>query len=93
MPESRENGQRGNPYCLFLGVLFNIGDGICYSADGLCLIVGDVDVEFFFKLHNQLYGVKGVCTQVVGETCIRGYLRFVNTEFVNDDVSYFAFNF
>ena len=76
-------------FCVLLDVLH----GVAYSLDGLSLVVGDIDTELLFKFHNQLNGIQRVGTQVVGEACFWSYILFLNTEFVNDNLFNFAFNF
>ncbi len=66
-------------------VSFDVVDGVTDGLDGFCLLVGDGDSEFFFKLHDELYGVKAVSAEVFGEFCGFGNFVFVNTKFVYDN--------
>ena len=74
-------------------VLLDIGDGVTNSGDLLSVLVGDVHLEYTLKLHNQLYGVERVCTQVILEACLWLNLIFTYTEFVNDNVPNFFLYF
>ena len=66
-------------------VLLDVRDCITYSRNLLSLIVWDADSERLLKLHDELYSVKRVCSEVVSETCLWLNFCFVNSEFVNDD--------
>ena len=35
-------------------VSFDVVDGVADGLDGFCLVVGDGDAEFFFKLHDAI---------------------------------------
>ena len=63
------------------------------KQDLLSLVVGDRDTELLLELHDELYGIQRVCTEVVSETCFGLNLCFINTEFVYDNSLNFAFNF
>lgn len=72
-------------FLVVLDVLYCIADG----TDLLCLVVRNGYVELLLELHDQFHGVQGVCAKVVGETCFRLNLFFINTELVNDNIPYF----
>ena len=64
----------------------DVGDGVAYGSDLLCIAVGDSDAELFLKLPDELYCVKGVCAQVLAELCVGRYLVLVYCQFVDDDI-------
>ena len=66
-------------------VSFDVVDGVADGLDGFCLVVGDGDAEFFFKLHDELYGVKAVSAKILGEVSGFGHFVLVNAELVDDD--------
>ena len=44
-------------FARLLGVLLEVSDGLTNSGNGLSLLIRDGDVEFLFKLHDQLDGI------------------------------------
>ena len=74
-------------------VFLDIGDGVTNSSDFLGILVGNVHLEYTLKLHNQLYGVERVGAQVILEACLWLNLILTYTEFVNDNVPNFFFDF
>ena len=73
---------------LFL-VRLHVCDSVAYGGDLLGVLVGDLDVERFLKLHDQLHGVERIRAQMSGETCFGYYLRLLNAQLVNDDLDNF----
>ena len=67
-------------------ILFDVLDGISDSLNGLSLVIRNGDTEFLLELHDELYGVQGISTQIVCEACLGLYFRLINTKFVNDNV-------
>lgn len=72
---------------------FDVFDGLTYGRDLLSLIVGNGDAKSFLKLHDEFYSIQRICAQIIGEAGLVINFTFFNTEFVNDDCFYFAFNF
>ena len=75
-------------YKLFL-VLFDILDSVANGSDLLSVLVRNLDIESLLEFHAQLHGVERVCTQVVGKACFGYNLRFLDTQFVDDDLDNF----
>ena len=73
---------------LFL-VLLDVLDGVTYGSDLLSVLIRDLDIESLLELHDQLYGVERISTQMVGEACFGYTLRFLDTQFVDDDLDNF----
>ena len=79
---------RKQPLCFVKNlfcVLLDVCDSVANSANLLSLVVGDRDTELLLELHDELYGIQRVCTEVVSETCFGLNLCFINTEFVYDN--------
>ena len=64
-----------------------------WSALGFGLLLGDGDIEFLLKFHNQLHGVERIGAKVLSKRCLLGYFAFTNTQFVNDNRFYSFSNF
>lgn len=75
-------------YKLFL-VLFDILDSVANGSDLLSVLVRNLDIESLLELHDQFYGVERISTQMVGEACFGYNLRFLDTQFVDDDLDNF----
>ena len=63
------------------------------GADFLCFVVRNGNTKFLLKFHDQFHGVEGVSTKVVGKACFGLYFICINTQFINDDVRYFCYDF
>ena len=50
-------------------MLFYVSDSIAHGRNLFCLIIGNGNIEFLFKLHDQFNGIKRVGSQIIGETC------------------------
>ena len=73
----------------FLGfVLFDVGYCVAYGCDLFGILIGNFEVEFLLKLHDELYSVERVSAKIFAEFCIGGYFGFVNSELVNDNSPY-----
>ncbi len=46
-------------------IVFDILNDIADCLDGFNSFIGDLEVEFFLKAHNEVYNVEGVCAEVV----------------------------
>jgi len=62
------------PEALLVG--FDVIDDVFYSLNLFRFVIGDFDVEFFFKRHNELYDIKAVSTQVFDE--FRIFFHFIS---------------
>src|SRR5215472_2857421 len=70
----------------------DVVDGILHGTNLLRLLVGNLDVEGFFKGHHQLNGVERIRSQVVDKRSVGGYLAFVHTQLLDDNLFYSFFN-
>ena len=77
---------------LFL-VLFDILDRVADRRDLLCVLVGDLNIESLLELHDELYGVERIRTEVVGEACFGYDFRLFYSQLVYDDLDDFLLNF
>lgn len=64
---------------------FNESDSVAYSLNGFGFFIGNGDTEFLLKLHDKLYSVKAIGTEIGGERCSFSYFVFVNSKFIDDD--------
>ena len=71
---------------LFL-VLFDILDRVADRRDLLCVLVGDLNIESLLELHDELYGVERIRTEVVGEACFGFDFRLFDSQLVYDDLA------
>ena len=76
-----------------LRVGFNESNGVADSLDLFSFFVGDSDAEFFFEVHDEFYGVEGVCTEVGDEACGFSYFFGLYAELIYHDVFYAICNF
>src|SRR3990172_1796662 len=67
--------------CFFIYIIYSILDGLYLFS----IFIRYFYVEFFFKCHNHLYRIKGVCSQVVNKRCLRLYLLLGYTQLINDN--------
>ncbi|EDZ65189.1 hypothetical protein NOC27_3437 [Nitrosococcus oceani AFC27] len=67
---------------------FDITYRLTYSGNVLCLVIRNLNVEFFLKFHDQLYSVQGIRPKVVGKASFRNNFVLINTQFINDDGLY-----
>ena len=77
---------------LFL-VLFDILDRVADRHDLLCVIVGDLNIEIILDIHDELYVVELIRTEVVGEACFGYDFRLFDSQLVYDDLDDFLLNF
>lgn len=75
-----------------IGILDEI-DSITNSSDFLGELFRNLNIKLFLKLHNQLDGIQRIGTKIVSETGLSLDLSGINTEFINDNLSYFLCNF
>ena len=52
---------------LLVDVLFDVSDSVTYGRNLLRLVIGDSDAKFLLELHDELYSVERVSTEVIGE--------------------------
>ena len=76
-----------------LFVLLDVSDSVANSSDILYLIIEKDDVESLLELHDELYCVERVGTQVVCEACFRLYVLLVYTQLFSNNFLYFRFAF
>src|SRR5258705_9650946 len=67
------------PEVLLFSVLFQVGDSLTYSSDGLSLFVRNGNVEFLFEFHDKFNCVQRVCTQIISKRSFICNLSFFNT--------------
>jgi hypothetical protein len=60
-------------------------DCVANGCNATGFLIGNLDAEHLFEFHKELYGVQGICTQVIGEARGFGNLGFFNAKLVNDD--------
>ena len=60
-------------------VLFQVCNSLTNSSDGFSLLIRNGDIEFFFKLHNQLNGIERIGTQIIRERSLICNFSFVNS--------------
>ena len=73
-------------------MVLDVLDNITYSCNLLSLLIGDLKVESLLELHNELYGVERICTQVACEACLGSNLCLFNAEIINDNLNNFSLN-
>src|SRR5258708_24037147 len=73
-------------------VLIDVIDRVFDGADLFSVFVGNLDVESFFKGHDQLDGVERIGAKVVHEGGVRRDFALVNSELFNDDLLHFLFH-
>ena len=73
----------------FLDILDRVAD----RRDLLCVLVGDLNIESLLELHDELYGVERIRTEVVGEACFGYDFRLFDSQLVYDDLDDFLLNF
>src|SRR6185437_11944121 len=71
---------------LVLDRLLDVIDGLTHRFDLLGLVVGDLDVEFFFELHDQLDDVERVRPDVFNEGGVPGDGFLVHRQVFADDL-------
>ena len=68
---------------------FEITNGIPYSCNSLCLIVGNVNAKRLLELHNEFYCIKRIGTEVICKRSLHSYFRIFNSQLLNDNPSNF----
>ena len=68
-------------------------DGVADRGDTAGFLIRNLDAEDLLEFHQELDGVQGVGTQVVGEAGGLGDLGFLNAELVDDDVLDLLYDF
>src|SRR5690554_7376586 len=63
----------------FLFCSFYISNCLTNSSNVFSLVVWNLDVEFFFELHDKLYRIQGVCSKVISEAGVIYNFVFVYT--------------
>ena len=77
------------PHCyLRLLVLLDVVDGVLDGLDLLGVFVGDLDVEGFFKLHDELDDVERVGAEVFLKACARGDFGFIHLKLLDNNLLY-----
>ena len=70
-------------------MLFDVVNGIAYSANLFGLVIGNGDAELFLKLHDELYRVQRICAQIISEAGFVSNFGFFYAQFINDNFLYF----
>ena len=60
-------------------------DCVANGGNTTGFLIGNLDAEHFLEFHKELYGVQGICNQVVGEARGFGNLGLFNAKLVNHD--------
>ena len=60
---------------------------MAYRLNVLSLLVGDGNVEFLFKFHNQLHRIQGIRSQIIGKACLGSNFAIINTKLFYNDAS------
>src|ERR1019366_6030014 len=71
----------------FLG-LFDVIDGVLDGLDLLRVLVGDLNVEGFLELHDELDDVERVGAEVLLEACAGGDFGLIHLKLLNDNLFY-----
>src|SRR5690606_33351979 len=66
--------------------------GVTYGLDGFGGVIGDFNIELFFKRHDQLDDVQAVGAQVVDKAGILLNFLFIDIKMLDDDFLYAGFN-
>jgi hypothetical protein len=69
-------------------VLFDVIDGVFDGLNFLGILVGDLDVEGLFKLHDEFDDVEGVGAEIFLETCAGGNLSLIHLKLLDNDLLY-----
>ncbi len=75
-------------YTIYLFGLLYITNGLAYGCNIFCLIVRDLYIKFFFKFHNQLHGVQGIGTEVIGKASFGYNFILIYPQFIYNDCLY-----
>ena len=71
---------------------FDVVDCVFDRGDFFCHFFRNLDVKHLLELHDEFYGIQGICTEVVCKTSRINDFAFVHTKFVNDDGLNFCSN-
>src|SRR5210317_2193415 len=63
-----------------LGTFADIIDGILNGLNFFSILIGNLDVKFFFKGHDQFNGIQGVRPEIVHEGRFVGHLILIHTQ-------------
>src|SRR5262249_26709714 len=73
-------------------VLTDVVNSILHRADFFRVFIRNFKIERFFKSHDQLDGVQGICAEIVNEGGIRGDLTFIHSQLLHNDLFYLLFH-
>ena len=68
-------------------------NGVLDSGDCACFLIRDFDAENPFELHEELHGIKGVSSEIIGEVGGFSNFRGFDAELVDDDLLYLFYDF
>ena len=78
---------------LLTELFLDLVNGVLYSSDSASFLIGDFNAEHPFELHEKLHGIKGVCTEIIGEVGGFGNLLSFDAELVDDDLLNLFYDF
>lgn len=67
-------------------VLFDIRVSITNALDLFSILVGDLDIEIFFKTHYQFNQIKRICAEIFNKASIFGHFGLIDGEFIYNDL-------
>ncbi len=69
-------------------VLFDVIDGVFDGLNLLGILVGDLDVEGLFELHDEFDDVEGVRAEIFLKACAGGDLSFIHLKLLDNNLFY-----
>ena len=69
-------------------IVFDILNDIADCLDAFNSFIGDLEVEFFLKAHNEVYNVEGICAEVVLNVSALCNAVLINVELFYDQFLY-----
>src|SRR5580692_1509719 len=89
----RDNdGSRLAPGGLLLLLVLDVVGGVFYGGDLFGVFIRDINVERFFKGHDQLHDIERVRAKIIHEGGVVVYLAFVHPKLLHDDLLHSLFN-
>jgi hypothetical protein len=84
---------RGSADASFNAVLlFDVIDGVADSLDLLIIFIRDLDSEFVFEFHHQLYDIQRIRFQVVDKRRFSIDIICINAQLIGDNPDYLFFS-
>ena len=72
--------------------LLDISDCVAYRCNFLSVLVRNFNIELLLKLHNHLYGVERISTEICLEVSFVSNLRLLYTQLISNNCFNFCFN-